>query len=170
MSWREVSLLLAPILLLVYLGVWLPNRRPFKLIVTKVNATRLPKGPFGNSEPNTKGVEVIVFLDHEGPTPSWWGKQFNAGAGRVHFTAPGEKDDKYTNVGMYQGVSFDENRNQYIFGYKGEIPKEPSFLKNSTCHISVAFDSQTPPFGRVACVKASVHKSDLLTVMEQQKK
>ena len=75
---------------------------------------------------------------------------------RVHFSAKGEKDDNFANFGSYSGPIYDKSREQYTFDYGGEIPKDPKFLKQATCHVFVALKSQIPPFNkRMAAAKAS---------------
>jgi hypothetical protein len=41
--------------------------KPFKLVINELKVTPLPKGPTVPPEPNTRGVQVIVFIGHEGP-------------------------------------------------------------------------------------------------------
>jgi hypothetical protein len=161
----ELALVLLPALALAAWAFWLHERgpfQPFKLVLAKPVVRVLPKGPFVESTPHTKGVEVIVFIGHQGPAPSWWGVGVNGSTQRVRFTAKGEKDDHFTNVGSYTGIDYDKARGEYSFVYKGEIPNDPNFLKQATCHIAVMLVTQSVPVKKLSGARASIPGSELI--------
>lgn len=158
-GWPELILLMVPSLALTGWGVWLQSRgpaKPFKLVIDEIKVTKVAKGSSVPPEPNTSGVQVIVFMGHEGPAPKWWGHGVNADSCRVHFTAKGEKDRHDTNAGGYTGVDFDGSRQQYTFTYIGDVPKDSKFLKQATCHVSAVLETQTVPHKKLARAKASI--------------
>jgi hypothetical protein len=162
LGWPELVLLLVPALALVVWGVWLQSRgpsKPFKLVINELKVTPLPKGPTVPPEPNTRGVQVIVFIGHEGPAPDWWGNGVNAPYSKVSFTGKSGKDNRYTSVGGsggYSGVFFDRPRRQYTFTYTGNFPKDPKFLKQATCHVFANLETSRVPHKKLATVKASI--------------
>jgi hypothetical protein len=155
-GWRELILMVVPALALVGWGFWLQSRRPFKLVIDEIKVAPVSKGTRMPPEPNTRGVQVIVFIGHEGPAPDWWGRGVNATSYRVHFTGKGEKDKHDTNAGGYTGVSFDKSLRQYTFTYTGDVPKDPRFLKQATCHVSASLETQRVPPEKLAAAKASI--------------
>jgi hypothetical protein len=152
-AWRELILLFVPILALGGWALWLQSRGPFKLVLDEINIK--PQGTILPADLNLREVQVSVFIGHKGSTPPWWGVAANLDNPRVHFTRKGEKDDG-SNVGDYAGVHFDKLRAQYTFVYTGNIPKDPNYLKEATCHISVGLETQRMPSKKLATAKTSI--------------
>ncbi|RYZ89748.1 MAG: hypothetical protein EOP04_05985 [Proteobacteria bacterium] len=152
--WREILLLLVPTLALVAWG-GLQSRGPFKLVVDEIKIKPHDTiHPAKGTLPAYREVQVIVFIGYEGPGPSWWGVGANLDNPRVLFTTKSEKDDG-SSVGSYANMNFDESRGQYTFIYRGNIPANPNYLKESTCHISAGLETRRVPVKKLATAKIS---------------
>jgi hypothetical protein len=97
---------------------------PFRLTVASVTAE-----PKANSKAE-HDVDVTVVIDHDGPTPRWWGSQANPGfipnlqVGDTHLVDGGGKQYRQINFGTYRrgiyGMSkgFDDSRQSYVYVYR----------------------------------------------------
>ncbi|RYF43090.1 MAG: hypothetical protein EOO38_19115 [Cytophagaceae bacterium] len=73
-TWPELVLLLIPTFALVGWGVWLQARgpsKPSKLVISEIKVKPLGRRIISPPDPNTRGIQVTVFIGHEGPAPSW---------------------------------------------------------------------------------------------------
>lgn len=166
LTWSQMFFLLLPVCLLAGFGFWLQKQgptkqEPFRLIVSEVEITRLPKSPFTPPSPNARGVKAVVWIDHRGEAPAWWGTGVNPSNTRVVFLAPKQVDDGGNN-GNSSGTIYDVRSDRYAVTFKGEIPATPLFLENSICKISLGLETQMQLPKQLASLQVSIPTRTLM--------
>ena len=168
----QILLMLLPVVALGIWGLWTQKQapvkiEPFRLVISEVQITTLPKSPFTNPDPKARGVQAQIWIGHRGEAPAWWGEDVNPANPRVVFLAPKQKDDGGNN-GNYSGTEYDKKRNQYSLVFKGEIPRTPLFLETSTCLIESGLETQMQPPKPLASIRTSIPTRQLLQPNTEQ--